>query len=316
MDENTEAHEASAPLEVTAPSDAPPEGSSDTTEARSTLHRSTKKKIFGGVAGGIGERFDVDANIVRVVFVVLALLWGLGVAIYLAMWVLIPRAAVADGDVPEEVDEESGRRFHWLRYALPLGLIVLVAIFFAAIHGRPRLGAGFSLFWLLFVVVLAALALRTPASRFTLRRFFALCFLAFVTFLVLLTGTTLIALAVIGVPLRGGSGVRVWHPTSVSEVRSVYRGAFGTSTIDLVNVPFARQTYSIKATQGMGVLTVDVPADVTIDLQTHVGIGSVTRFNAYYLNYTPPPKTATAHEAHLRLNLQVGVGRVRVVRYR
>ena len=33
----------------------------------------------------IGERFDVDANIVRVVFVVLTVLYGLGAAIYLAM---------------------------------------------------------------------------------------------------------------------------------------------------------------------------------------------------------------------------------------
>ena len=67
------------------PDDAPqPEGA--------TLHRSNTKKVFGGVAGGLAERFDVDANIVRVVFVVLALVYGLGIAIYLAMWALIPVA--------------------------------------------------------------------------------------------------------------------------------------------------------------------------------------------------------------------------------
>jgi len=31
------------------------------------LRRSTKRRMVGGVAGGIGERFDIDANIVRVV---------------------------------------------------------------------------------------------------------------------------------------------------------------------------------------------------------------------------------------------------------
>jgi len=48
------------------------------------LRRSTKRRMVGGVAGGIGERFDIDANIVRVVFVVLTVLYGLGAAIYLA----------------------------------------------------------------------------------------------------------------------------------------------------------------------------------------------------------------------------------------
>src|SRR5665213_1874351 len=56
------------------------------------LRRSTKRRMVGGVAGGIAERFDVDANIVRVVFVVLTVLYGLGAAIYLAMWVLIPQS--------------------------------------------------------------------------------------------------------------------------------------------------------------------------------------------------------------------------------
>src|ERR1039458_4938626 len=45
------------------------------------LRRSTKRRMVGGVAGGIAERFDIDANIVRVVFVVLTVLSGLRVAL-------------------------------------------------------------------------------------------------------------------------------------------------------------------------------------------------------------------------------------------
>src|SRR5580698_1069602 len=70
-------------------------------EAR--LRRSTKRRMVGGVAGGIAERFDVDANIVRVVFVVLTVLYGLGAAIYLAMWALIPQS----GNGSEEFDDGS-----------------------------------------------------------------------------------------------------------------------------------------------------------------------------------------------------------------
>src|SRR5665213_2345918 len=63
------------------------------------LRRSTKRRMIGGVAGGIGERFDIDPNIVRVIFVVLTVLFGLGAAIYLAMWVLIPQSGkTSDND--------------------------------------------------------------------------------------------------------------------------------------------------------------------------------------------------------------------------
>src|SRR5271167_3813360 len=95
----------------------------------STLHRSRTKKVFGGVAGGIGERFDVDPNIVRVVFVVLALVYGLGIAIYLALWALVPRTP-SEGDEETVVDVVSQkRRVRWIRYAVILGVIALFVIF-------------------------------------------------------------------------------------------------------------------------------------------------------------------------------------------
>ncbi len=121
-----------------------------------TLHRSATKKVFGGVAGGIAERFDVDANIVRVVFVVLAVVYGLGIAIYLAMWALIPRADTPEGD---SVEIEDAPRVKWLRYAIPLGVVVLAIVVFAAVHNMTALGLPFALLWLFFLVVVAVLAL-------------------------------------------------------------------------------------------------------------------------------------------------------------
>lgn len=277
-----------------------------------TLHRSVTKKVFGGVAGGISERFDVDANIVRVVFVVLALVYGLGVAIYLAMWVLIPRSPTSESDDVVPVEELNRARAHWLKYALPLGVVILVVIFFATIHGAPRFGKGFSLLWLIFLVVLAIVSLSSPARRLTFRRFLALAFLSFLSLLILATGFFLLALQVIGVPLQGGSGVREWRPTTIAEVQHTYHGAFGQSTIDLLNVPFTSGTWSITATQGVGVLIVDVPSNVTVDLRTHVGIG-----NAVSNQFQPLPLfTASAsHKANLELNLQVGVGQIELRRF-
>jgi len=54
------------------------------------LRRSVDGRMFGGVASGFARYFNLDATLVRVIFVVLALLGGGGVLIYAASWLLIP----------------------------------------------------------------------------------------------------------------------------------------------------------------------------------------------------------------------------------
>jgi phage shock protein C len=55
------------------------------------LHRSQTDKIIAGTAGGIGEYFEVDPTIVRLIFVLITVLGGSGVLLYLILWVLIPK---------------------------------------------------------------------------------------------------------------------------------------------------------------------------------------------------------------------------------
>ena len=273
-----------------------------------TLHRSATKKVFGGVAGGLAERFDVDANIVRVVFVVLALIYGLGIAIYLAMWALIPRAASTEGADVEPLENEPHVR--WLRYAIPLGVVVLAAIFISTIHGLPVFGKSFALLWVIFLMVLAVLALFTPARRLTFRRLVALAFLAFVSLIIVISGIFLATIQVLGVPLEGGSGVKQWSPTTQAEIQRDYHGAFGTSTINLSNVSFSGTTY-VTATQGVGLLSVEVPPGVTVDLRTHVGLGNVQ--DSRDVNGSSSLPVEHAH-AVLVLNLEVGIGQIQYSR--
>jgi phage shock protein PspC (stress-responsive transcriptional regulator) len=47
-------------------------------------------RMLAGVAAGIARYFDVDANIIRIVFAVLTVMGGAGVPLYLAGWLLIP----------------------------------------------------------------------------------------------------------------------------------------------------------------------------------------------------------------------------------
>ncbi len=55
------------------------------------LYRSQKEKMIAGVCGGLAEVMDIDPTIVRLVFVLLALLGGHGILLYLILWLIMPR---------------------------------------------------------------------------------------------------------------------------------------------------------------------------------------------------------------------------------
>ncbi len=54
------------------------------------LRRSAEDRMLAGVAGGIARYLDADVTLVRVIIAVLALLNGVGLALYIAAWLLIP----------------------------------------------------------------------------------------------------------------------------------------------------------------------------------------------------------------------------------
>ncbi len=59
-----------------------------------TFDRSADQRVVAGVCGGIAARLNVDPNLVRFVFALLALAGGAGILLYLALW------AHADGRRP------------------------------------------------------------------------------------------------------------------------------------------------------------------------------------------------------------------------
>jgi len=60
---------------------------------RLVLSNSDRK--VAGVCGGLGEWLEIDPIFFRVAFVVLALVCGLGILVYIALWFLIPRSSTA-----------------------------------------------------------------------------------------------------------------------------------------------------------------------------------------------------------------------------
>jgi phage shock protein PspC (stress-responsive transcriptional regulator) len=67
------------------------------------LMRDPERAVFGGVAAGFGQYLDVDPVLVRLGFVLLAFVHGLGVLFYLACWLVMPmpyRGAAAPAGAP------------------------------------------------------------------------------------------------------------------------------------------------------------------------------------------------------------------------
>ncbi|MEK6916215.1 MAG: PspC domain-containing protein [Nanoarchaeota archaeon] len=54
------------------------------------LFRSKKNKVIAGVCGGVGEYFEIDPVVIRLVWVLFSLAGGTGVLAYLIAWLIIP----------------------------------------------------------------------------------------------------------------------------------------------------------------------------------------------------------------------------------
>ncbi len=74
------------------------------------LTRSTSQKMLGGVCGGLGEYFNVDPVLVRLIFVILTLADGAGLLVYGLLWVLMPEhpaTASAGSDGAQHASEKA-----------------------------------------------------------------------------------------------------------------------------------------------------------------------------------------------------------------
>ena len=55
------------------------------------IYRSSRERVIAGVCGGLGEYFDKDPVLFRILFVLVTLIFGFGVLAYLVMWVSMPK---------------------------------------------------------------------------------------------------------------------------------------------------------------------------------------------------------------------------------
>lgn len=62
----------------------------ESNSSRSRLYRSETNKVIAGVCGGLGDYFNIDPTIIRILFVIITIFGGSGILIYIILWLVIP----------------------------------------------------------------------------------------------------------------------------------------------------------------------------------------------------------------------------------
>jgi phage shock protein C len=71
------------------------------------LYRSRKARMLAGICGGLGEYFNVDPTMMRLIYVLATIFLPFMILVYLVMWVIVPEEPEAASDVVDTVAKEE-----------------------------------------------------------------------------------------------------------------------------------------------------------------------------------------------------------------
>jgi len=145
------------------------------TEVKDTrLARSESDKVIGGVCGGLGEFFNIDASLVRLIFVLITLFGGSGILLYLVLWLVIPpqsqKGDISKQSIKKGADEmkdkaerfaEDAKEFSKTQGSKRLfGIIILVlGVLFLLDNFQVFRFFNFARFWPVILIILGYMIL-------------------------------------------------------------------------------------------------------------------------------------------------------------
>lgn len=256
--------------------------------------------MLAGVCAGIAQRWGLDLTLVRIITVALALVSGVGLAVYVAAWLLTPSTDApaplhADSPLAQSVSRHGER---WGRRLPALLLIVIAALVIVGLAHTVWLGAPIGL---LVALVLLAVVVGTRRGRW-----------------VLLTLALLLALAIGSVGIFGTHfGTRSYHVASVSDLRSSYDYGAGRIQLDLSALSTVTGRHQTDVRLGRGDVTVTVPSSAPVVVHARSGLGTVT-IDGHEVSGIDAEQTqsigdgAATSQDRLVVDVAVGVGDVDV----
>jgi phage shock protein PspC (stress-responsive transcriptional regulator) len=269
------------------------------------LERSRSHRIVAGVAGGLGEYFDLNPAFFRLGFVVLTLLGGAGILVYLAALLVMPDEGKEKSIAESAIEGRRQRPWPFIGLALA-GVALVVLVTRATIW--PSAGIG----WVL--ILLAGLFIIRSSTRENARPHRLLKWL--VGILVALVVAAAVAVGVttawFDVSLGDGVGSRVEAPTSASQLRPSYETGIGNLKVDLSDIgPITKRTH-ILAKAGLGEVRVIVPRGVKVDASATAKVGDVYVFGQH--DDGAHAKASRGTGGTLVIDARVGAGRIDIVR--
>lgn len=269
---------------------------------------------IAGVSAALARTTGTSIVLWRVLFLVLALFDGLGVALYFLGVVTIAKEG--------EAQSLGARLVHGPDRRLTAGNVLVLVLMVLSAGSLLDDGDG-----LLVVLVLSTLAVlwwqrRDPSAPYDgpldaptdalaprrRRRFgrFVAAFVALVVVVVLSVFATLVAQPA----LDDGAGDRTWRPTG----DATYRLGVGEATLDLRDIPQAETTpVEVDARVTYGHLVVLVPDDVRVELDAAASFGELLLLGRdQHGRRVSEVTTIGPGDTDVRLRLRVRGGQVEV----
>lgn len=110
------------------------------------LMRSETDRMIAGVCGGLAEYLNLDPVLVRLAFVVLGLASGVGLVLYVLLWIVMPtssRGQPAIRLMDESVDDPSALKSR----LSPAATVGIIMIFVGAFFLLNQAGLVNGIFW-------------------------------------------------------------------------------------------------------------------------------------------------------------------------
>jgi len=218
--------------------------------------RSQDDRVLGGVAGGLGRAFGVDAIIFRITLAVLVFAGGVGLLAYVAALLIV---SSDDG-----TGQPAPRVVTWRTAAVWVALLIGAGLGFWGSAWATAAGGGVLV---AFVVLALGAALVVAAFRGDKRaRWLA------VPALVLAFPAGFVSAA--DISLDGGLGERTHHPTGRDRLPTGYRLGAGELVVDLRDLDWRDdRRVVLDLDVGMGHAVVYVPEAVCVGVRSDIGAG-------------------------------------------
>jgi phage shock protein PspC (stress-responsive transcriptional regulator) len=237
--------------------------------------RSRDHHVLGGVAGGIAERMDTDAGLVRALFIVLTLFTaGIGILVYIVLWISLPLEPPAGTTVGDP--EDAGRHQRRPHPAsgrvgtLVVGLLLVLAGVAWLLEATDSIDVDWAVVLAIALIGLGALLVLTLGSMAR----------GLLVSLGILLTIALAFVSLVDINFESSFGDRTEEPATVADLQSEYSHAFGSMTLDLRSLELPQGTTEVKASTSFGSLKVILPADVPVRIDARTTFGNVNALNS------------------------------------